>query len=65
MTDTILTPNEAAELVKTRWYLEGAVTGGKITVEMMEAVRKAEAHLAGQVAASALLNGHKKEETKP
>ncbi len=63
MTNTILTENEAADIERARWFLRGISLGGGVTPSMASAMDKVAEFHAGQVTASALLNGKDKEAT--
>lgn len=64
MTDTILNPNEAADLERARWFLRGLVHEGGATSGMAAALDKVADYHSAQVTASALLNGKEKEDTQ-
>ncbi len=57
MTSTVLDENEAARLERLRWFVRGVAVSGLVTPEMASTMDKATDHLAGQVTASAILNG--------
>lgn len=65
MADTILTPTEAADLERMRCITRGLMLSGGVTPALAAVMDKVADYFSSQVTASALLNGHKKEETKP
>lgn len=64
MTDTILTPNEAADLEKMRCITRGLALAGGVKPSMLAVMDKVADHFSSQVTASALLNGKEKEGNK-